>query len=514
MLNSAMVLLWAKQVSPDKPALISGNSQYSYSDLNTEVLRVAHLLMEKGTKKGDLVALFLPNSIEFVASYFAVLRVGAVAVPINRLASDREIGHILADSGAAAVITSPDSSDRISAVTTAEVRQTVRVHGVSIGRGHSPSSSVPSSGDQATVHGQENLAGATKPDDPAVVLYTSGTTGAPKGVVLSHLSITWIAEAVATSTLRATDRDVFLCALPLTHIFGLVAVMSAALFSGSTLVLQERFDPDESLDLMRTYGVTVFEGVPAMCTLILQAAAKPGHSPAPVLRVAMLGGQSAPLTLVRDFRRVFGCPVVECYGATETGSAICATPLDGALEDYAGTVGRPLTGVEVQIRDDTGGIAAPGEIGEIAVRSVGNMSGYRGDAASGTMRDGWVLTGDMGSLRDDGVLSIAGRKKELIIRGGYNVYPRELEELLYQHPSILEAAVIGIPDDVLGEEIAAVVVLKPGSDTTEEEIQNYLKNLVALYKYPRVVCIVPSLPKSATGKISKKLIDRQSLKSG
>lgn len=354
---------------------------------------------------------------------------------------------------------------------------------------------------------------STSADDIALILYTSGTTGRPKGACLSHSSVAWIAEILALRVIRATSADVLLGVLPLSHIFGLIAVLSVSVVSAAQVVLEERFDAVRALNTIEEYGVTIFEGVPAMCPALLDAQAARGGPPPSTLRLAFLGGQSTPVEILRRFEATFRCNVIESYGTTETGSAITATPASGLDDSFVGTVGRPLRGVSVKILGEGGQELGAGEVGEIVVQSVGTMARYHGndEATALVLRDGWFRTGDLGRRDERDVITVVDRKKEVILRRGYNVYPREVEEVLYEHPAVAEAAVIGVDDGSGGEEVAAVVAVKTGSATDERELREFVRSRVASYKYPRIVAIVDALPKNSTGKISKKAIDRQQI---
>jgi long-chain acyl-CoA synthetase len=345
----------------------------------------------------------------------------------------------------------------------------------------------------------------TDSDGDAVLLYTSGTTGKPKGARLTHSGLAWIAEVIATRTLAISGGDVVYLALPLSHIFGLNSLLNATFCAGGTVVLEARYDAETALSAIGEYGVTVFAGVPAMAIGLLDA-----HRRSPrelsTLRVSLIGGQSVPTEVSNAFRRELHCRTIEAYGISEASSAVAAM---SAEPGKPGSVGKPLWGASVRIVDDDGGACAPNLRGEILVRGVGVMTGYHNlpEVSAAALRDGWLHTGDIGYLDDDGDLFVVDRKKDMIIRGGYNVYPHEVEEVLYAHPDVLEAAVVGVPDAAHGEEIGAAVRLRQDSRVTARDLREYAKERLAAYKYPRIIAFVDALPMSSTGKLLKRAID-------
>ena len=343
------------------------------------------------------------------------------------------------------------------------------------------------------------------PGDPAVILFTSGTSGRSKGAVLTHGSLLAAAEN-ARSALELGPGDVVLGAAPFSHVLGLSTGLLATLAAGAAVAIVERFHPEETLRFMTETGTTILLGVPTMCIALSQAARSAGALPP--IRIAHVGGASVPVEAGRDFERTFSCELYEGYGLTEL-SGIATTYLRGQ-ERKAGSVGMPLGGTELRIGepDDAG-------VGEVLFRGPSVIPGYweNPEATAETIDgEGWLATGDVGYVDEDGYLFLVDRKKELIIRGGYNVYPREVEEALYAHPDVLEAAVVGVPDDTYGEEVAALVVLRPGSSVAPGDVQAWAKERVAAYKYPRLVRIVDELPKGPTGKIHKRSIDLAALR--
>jgi long-chain acyl-CoA synthetase len=342
-------------------------------------------------------------------------------------------------------------------------------------------------------------------DDTAVILYTSGTTGTPKGAELTHSNLATNVDVVVRMLSVGID-DVILGALPLFHAFGQTCGLNAAICSGACLALVPRFEAGRVLETIERDGVTVFEAVPTMYVALLH---HPGRERFDVstLRLCVSGGSALPVEVLRGFEAAFGCPVLEGYGLSETSPVASFSQAD--RERKPGSIGTPVEGVEMKVVDEDRREVAPGEVGEIAIRGPNVMKGYwhRPDATAEAIdEDSWFYTGDMARVDGDGYFFIVDRKKDMIIRGGYNIYPREIEEVFYEHPAVLEAAVIGIPHAELGEEVAAAVTLKPDANVTAEELRNYVKGQVAAYKYPRHVWFADELPKGASGKVLKREI--------
>jgi len=342
--------------------------------------------------------------------------------------------------------------------------------------------------------------------DTAVLLYTSGTTGTPKGAELTHDNLRTNCEISAKQLAQATEEDVLLGALPLFHTFGQTCGLNAAVTVGACLTLIPRFEPGKALEIIERDQVTIFQGVPTMYHAML-GSDKRESADVSSLRACMSGGSAMPVEVMREFEEAFGCKVLEGYGLSETSPVASFNHPD--RERKPGSIGTPIEGVEMKVVDDDGADVEQGEVGEIVIRGHNVMKGYwqREDATREAVKDGWFHTGDMGRIDEDGYFSIVDRKKELIIRGGYNVYPREVEEVLYEHPAVEAAAVIGMPDERMGEEVGAAVVLKKGEQIGEDELRDFVKAEVAAYKYPRRIWFVDDLPKGPTGKILKREIE-------
>ena len=358
------------------------------------------------------------------------------------------------------------------------------------------------------------LAGASRepddierdPSDTAVILYTSGTTGTPKGAELTHFNMLENCRAGATDLVHISEQDVIFGALPLFHSFGQTCCLNAGVRAGACLTMIPRFEPGKALEIIQRDKVTLFDGVPTMYHALLNYPDRAQYDVSS-LRMCVSGGSAMPVEVMRGFEKAFGCVILEGYGLSETSPV--ASFNHPERERKPGSIGTPIRGVEMKVVDDLeGNELPPGDVGEIAIRGHNVMKGYwnRPDATAEVLNDGWLLTGDLARTDEDGYFFIVDRKKEMIIRGGFNVYPREIEEVLYEHPAVLEAAVIGVPDEAMGEEIAAVVVLRPGHDASADDIRGFVKDRLAAYKYPRHVWFADELPKGPTGKILKREI--------
>ena len=492
MANLALNLLRSAVRYPDRVAVRLDEQAISYSDLDELSARGAAWLRGHGIGPGDRVGLMAPNVPDFVVLYHGILRAGAVVVPMNPLLKAREVGYYLNDSGASLALAWHAVADEASA---------------GAGRAGIPLVTIPPGGFAAELSSVEpdRQVVAREPSDTAVILYTSGTTGEPKGAEITHHNLVSNVEVTATTLLELTHEDVILGALPLFHSFGQTVGMSCALASGACITLLTRFDPGHALEIIKRDRVTVLPGVPTMYAAILHYAGG-GAADAQSVRLCVSGGAAMPVELMRAFEKAFGCMILEGYGLSETSPVASFNHPDRPRKP--GTIGTAIAGVGMRVQDNDGNPVAQGEIGEIAIRGDNVMKGYwrRPEETAEAMAGGWFRTGDLGRVDEDGYFSIVDRKKDMIIRGGFNVYPREIEEVLYEHPAVAEAAVIGVPDEILGEEVAAAVTLKPGFTATPEELRELVKSQLAAYKYPRRVWIADELPKGDTGKILKRAI--------
>jgi long-chain acyl-CoA synthetase len=339
-----------------------------------------------------------------------------------------------------------------------------------------------------------------------VILYTSGTTGTPKGAELTHDNLLGNVDTILSTLIEMQPDDVVLGALPFFHVFGLTCGLNSTLKAGGMLTLIPRFDPDHALEIIERDRVTIFEGVPTMYVAMLHSD-KAGSADVSTLRLCVSGGSAMPGEVLRAFEEKFGCKILEGYGLSETSPVASFNHPD--RERKVGSIGTPVAGVEMKVVGEDGEEVPQGEVGEIVIKGPNVMKGYwrKDDATREAIKDGWFHSGDMAKVDDEGYFFIVDRKKEMILRGGYNVYPREIEEVLYEHPAVAEVAVVGVPDDKMGEEVGAAIVLKKGEDASADEIKSYVKEQVANYKYPRRIWFVDELPKGPTGKILKREVE-------
>jgi long-chain acyl-CoA synthetase len=489
--NLAANLTASAEVLGEKTALKLDELEMSYRALDTASARVAGLLAQRGIGPGERVGVMLPNVPEFAVVYYGVLRAGGVVVPMNPLLKEREVAFYLGDSGARLVFAWHGFAEAAEAGAREPGTDCLFVTPGEFARLLSEVEPAAEPLDRA-------------PDDTAVILYTSGTTGTPKGAELTHSNLTSnVATVVALHSF--SERDVLLGALPLFHSFGQTCSMNATIASGATLSLIPRFDAGRALGIIERDGATVFQGVPTMYSALLHHPERESFNTS-TLRVCVSGGASLPAEVLRGFEEAFGCTLLEGYGLSETSPVASSNRPD--RERRPGSVGVPIDGVQIRIVDENGAEVPIGARGEIVIRGPNVMKGYWGrpDATAETIRDGWFHTGDIGVMDEDGYFFIVDRLKDMIIRGGYNVYPREVEEVLYEHPAVREVAVVGVPDPELGEEVAAAVALKEGAAADEDELRDFVKARVAPYKYPRLISFFPDLPKGPSGKIVKREI--------
>jgi long-chain acyl-CoA synthetase len=491
-MNLATLLTATAERRGDRTAIKLDDLEVTYERLNELSARVAALLQERDVGAGDRVGIMLPNVPQFAVAYYGVLRAGGVVVPMNPLLKGREVNFYLSDPEAKALFAWHDFESAAQ-----EGAEQAGAEAIVVRPG-----------------GFEDLLADVEPvfevaergaSDTAVILYTSGTTGTPKGAELTHQNLMRNAE-VTTGISDVHESDVLLGALPLFHAFGQTCSLNTAMLNGAVLSTIPRFDPGKALEIIEHDKVTIFQGVPTMFVAMLHHPDRERFDVSS-LRVCVSGGSAMPVEVMRGFEEQFGCKVLEGYGLSETSPVASFNHPD--RERKSGTIGQPVEGVEMKVVDDNDNEVEQGETGEIVIRGHNVMKGYwrKPDATEEAIRDGWFHSGDMGRVDAEGYFSIVDRKKELIIRGGYNVYPREIEEVLYEHPAVQEAAVVGVPDEKMGEEVGAAVVLKQGEEVSEDELRSYLKGQLAAYKYPRKVWFLDELPKGPTGKILKREIE-------
>jgi len=481
---------------PARPALFHGGRMISYGELAVLVDAWAAALGDRAAGPDRAVALWLPNSPAFVAAFLATLRLGGVAAPLGVLLTGREIEHRLEIARAAILVTTSALARQLGDVRAA----VLAVDPVDL-RG--PGGSRAGATTRSPVVARAD-------DDVAVLISTSGTTGKPKAAELTHGGLTWNAGAMVHG-LALGPQDVQLGVAPLSHVLGMTGVMNASLISGGAFALMERFDPAAAVALMSQTGTTGVLGAPPMFAALAREARRTGLTHR--LRFAMAGGAPLSTSVTRAVEETFGCALSSGYGMSEVGGGITQTPIE--VSPKPGSVGPALPGSELRILDlGTGRALGVDVSGEVAVRSPSVMRRYREDdeaTRAALSADGWLLTGDIGYLDPEGHLFLIDRKKELIIRSGYNVYPREVEDVLRSFPGVSDAAVLGVPHEEHGEEIAALIVPAPGHTPDPEAVKAFARERLAAYKYPRRVVVVADLPRSPTGKILKAQIDRQTL---
>jgi long-chain acyl-CoA synthetase len=483
------------EAAPDKPFLFSeaDKRQFTYKEFQAAVRRTAALLAQNGIVKGDVVSLLLPNSVEYVIAYFACWHIGALAGPINSLLKTQEISYVISNSEAKAWIVSSEFLPVVEALRD-DLRQQLRVVITFDNEAET------TYGVRETLDSEPNLTS----DDEAIIIYTSGTTGKPKGCLLTHGNL--IANARQISTwLNFTQTDRLLTMMPLFHMNAVSVTTMSALYAGGSTVVSPKFSASRFWQIISDYEITSFGSVATMLSMLLSTYPEgvPAGLKTDQLRFAMCGSAPVPAEVLRRFEETFNCLVIEGYGLSESTCRSTFNPPDQRRRP--GSCGLPI-GNEMRVVDEEDREVPVGELGEIVLRGENVLKGYyKNDAANETaFRNGWFHTGDIGYRDEDGYYFIVDRKSDMIIRGGENIYPREIDEVLYQHPSIAAAAVIGVPDNLYGEEVAAVVVLKNGATCSKQEVIEFCKARLADYKCPKTVRFVEDIPKGPTGKLLKR----------
>jgi long-chain acyl-CoA synthetase len=496
--NLAVMLSETAQSDPGRPVAVFSQGQLTYRELDVGSDWVAASLVAAGVKPGDPVALQLPNIPQFLVSYFGILKAGAVVVPLNVMLRAPEVAFHLGDSGARILITW--EGVLAEAAKGAEAAGLERIYAV----GHAADAGVALPFERLldlTVPRFDMV--MRQPSDTAVVVYTSGTTGRPKGAELTHIQLYMNAD-IPGRLFDLKPDDVVITVLPLFHVFGLSSILNCCVRFGCTMSLIPRFTPGAVLEAIQRDRATIFEGVPTMFADLLSHPDLDSYDLSS-LRVAISGGASIPAPVLDAFEERFGLVILEGYGMTETASTTTFNVSEDERRAYS--VGKPIWGTQTQVWDENGQPLPPGpeNVGEVVTRGLHVMKGYlhNPEATTGAFTGDWLHTGDLGYFDEDGFLFIVSRKKELIIRGGYNVYPSEIENVLHAHPAIAEAAVVGVPDVRLGEEVMAVVILRPAMDVVEQELHVYCRERLAAYKCPRVFQFRTELPKNSLGKVLK-----------
>ena len=510
-LNVASCLSDSAARFADQQALVCEDRSYTFAELDRWSAQIAEVFIEQGMQKGDHVVLLAPNVPIFTAVYYAVLRIGGVIVPLNTLFLAKELACLLEHSDAKFMVVWHALAEKgVAAFEQVESCQKLFFAGSDR---QSLAPFLPDNVKPRFILDEltDAMPGVvdccqTTPDDSAVILYTSGTTGKSKGVELSHFNLYSNALYVAEPrALHILSESITVAVLPLFHTFGQTAIQNASIMAGATMVMIPQFEPRRVLDEMQKHRVTHIAAVPTMYNLFLQIQRRYRYDLAS-LQVAVSGGASLPVSVFHEFEEVFGIQINEGYGLSETSPVACMTPAFGAVKK-PGSIGPELHGTQVRIMREDGTFADVEEIGELVIRGHNVMKGYYKDPAATATAfcDGsWFRSGDVAKMDADRYFYIVDRTKDVIIRGGMNIYPREIEEVLYHHPAILEAAVVGIPDKTLSEHVVAFVTLAPGAEVTALELQKYCRDRLAAYKCPKLVEFLEQLPKNSTGKIMKR----------
>lgn len=500
---------------PDKKSVVFGSCSYTYKELNEAVDALCQSLYSLGIRKGDRIALNLPNWPEFIVSYFAAAKIGAVIVPLNTKLRENEVAYILNNAEVSTVITADEFAgiELLGMFSNLKSRipslKNIVVVGKTILAGMLKFSDLVSSQTSAI---KPKI--SVEQSDLFTILYTSGTTGNPKGAMLTHYNFVMVATGTA-ELLECSEQDKFLIAVPVFHVFGMCSSILSCIASQGTAILMDTFKAEEALKVIEKERVTVHHGVPTMFILELN---NPNFQKYDLssLRTGIIAAAPCPVEIVKRIRKEMGCNICVSYGLTETSAGLTITRFDAPDILRAETVGQPFPGVEIKIVDEERNTLPSGEAGELACRSIGLMQGYYCNSeatAQAIDSDGWFYTGDLATIDEQGYVRIVGRKKEMIIRGGFKIYPREVEEVLYAHPAVQEVAVVGLPNPVLGEINCACIKLKDGAVTNDGEIVDFCRGKLVEYKLPDKVLFRDELPMTPSGKIKKIELKEQLLSS-
>ena len=500
-ISVAAILAESAARSPEAIALIVGDEETSYGQLWEQSRAYAGALRARGIGPDDPVAVLIPNVADFARAYYAVLSLGGIVVPVHALLKAGEIEYTLRDSGAKLLIcAAPLLGEGAQGAAAAEIEVVTVMAPESAG---GPARLEAEAADAVPIQSYV----PRKPQDTATILYTSGTTGKPKGALGTHFALMEQVNVLLTGTFDVHAGDKVFGGLPLFHTFGQTCVLNASLRAGATIVMCPRFTGEAALELLHKHAIDVFFGVPTMYAALVEAAKANPIRPSR-LRYGISGGSSLPVAVMDKFRELFGADIHEGYGLTETSPVVSFNHV--GTKPRPGTIGTAIWGVDLEIArpevTDSIELLPCGELGELVVRGHNLFKGYlnRPDATAEAVVQGWFRTGDLGIKDSDGYLRILDRKKDMIIRNGYNVYPREVEEVLNQHPEVISAAVFGVPDEIHGQEVAAAVVATPGGNLTAGELEDFVKSRLAAYKYPRIIELMTELPLGPSGKILKR----------
>lgn len=501
-MNLAQYLEDSARNHPNRTAVRFEGQEVTFQELDIACDRMASGLSNLGLGPGDLCVVMMPNSIHSITVYYALAKMGAIIVSVNFLYRMYELEHILTDSKPKAFIGSEPYLGEIRKALNKVKGPSIRLAlGVRQDQDFRDLENLYSDNKEFSTY-------PTDDNDTLNIIYTSGTTGVPKGVMLTHKNLARTAKILAEMRGSIDPKTVVIGALPLYHVYGITSVMNVSMYLGLTIELFPLFEPEKVIEVIEEEEQTIFFGVPTMLNRLIQLTSENPPKRAS-LRFCISGGASLPVEFLHRFETLFKTKIHEGYGLSE--APVCVENPYGKVTK-PGSIGLPIPEFSARIVDNDGNEVRQGEVGELLIKGPGVMKGYlnRPEETRETIRDGWLYTGDIARMDEDHYIYIVDRKKELVIRGGYNVYPREIEEVLYQIPDILEAAVFGIPHEDLGEEVAAVLVLKEAAQTDTKAIQDYVKERVAPYKYPRIIKIVKEpLPKTGSGKILKKEVKEQ-----
>ncbi|HLR62899.1 MAG TPA: fatty acid--CoA ligase family protein [Lentibacillus sp.] len=504
-MNITKQLTMTARKNRHKPAYIFQDQETSYIELEGAVTKFASRLQQLGYKKGDHIALVVGNSPYYIIGLYGALRMGAVVIPVNPMYTSHEMSYILRNGDVKAIITMDVLLEKFEPI--ADQLPDVRYYitcesGADIAHDKSPLSAKMKSFTQMIEEGSLGFDDPGSDDeDTAIILYTSGTTGEPKGAMLSHKNIYSNAKDVA-DYLTINGEDRVIAALPMFHVFCLTVAVNAPLMNGGTVLIMPKFSPQEVFRVARVHEATIFAGVPTMYNYLLQSAEN-GQSDFSGIRLCISGGSAMPISLLKGFEKAFDVKVSEGYGLSESSPVTCFNPLDRPRKP--GSIGTSILNVENKVVDEFSEEVPPGEVGELIVRGPNVMKGYykMEEETTAALRDGWLYTGDMARMDDEGYFYIVDRKKDMVLVGGFNVYPREVEEVLYDHPGVAEAAVIGTPHPESGESVLAFIVASDSS-LDEAALLEFCKGHLAKYKVPSKMEFMDELPKNTTGKILRK----------
>ncbi|WP_456275723.1 long-chain-fatty-acid--CoA ligase [Bacillus sp. AK128] len=505
------VLQETTQQYPDNNALTFYHKKISYRELSMLVGGFASALQQSGVEKGDRVAIMLPNCPQYVISYYGTLTVGGIVTQLNPMLVERELQYILNDSGAETIVIFDALYPRLKAIQSeTKVKNVIVVSLQPTDHSFAPDTVFDEF--MKSGNGKVSYVDINPAEDVAILQYTGGTTGRSKGAMLTHENL--VANVVQCVEFYQDDlnpgQERYLTVIPLFHVFGMTACMNFAIFTGSSSILLPRFDLEEVLNTIKTEKPTVFPGVPTMYVAITNhpEAEKYGIDS---IRICNSGSAPMPVELLREFERKTGARILEGYGLSEASPVTHCNPI--FAERKPGTIGIGYPSTEYKVVDLGEGLkeVEPGELGELIIRGPQVMKGYWNmpEETANTLRDGWLYTGDIARMDDEGYVSIVDRKKDMIIAGGFNIYPRDIEEVLYEHPAVQEAVVVGVPDEYRGETVKAVLVLKAGKEATDEEIKQYCRDNMSAYKVPRIVEFRTELPKTSVGKILRRVIKEE-----